>query len=117
MKLAFTIYGRIPSKKNSRISTRSGRTFPSKQYTAWHKDASKQLLGIKPIEANTPITFVIYPPDNRSGDLSNKFQSIEDLMKDVGIIEDDNWYVLSDIHMMFGEVDKKNPRCCIYIEE
>lgn len=116
MKLLFTIKGRVPSKKNSRISTRSGRSFPSKKYTAWHKDAAIQLLGIKKLDTTKPITFIIYAPDARKSDLSNKFQSVEDLMKDIGLIEDDNWYVLSDIHMIFGGVDRKNPRAEIYID-
>lgn len=111
------IYGRIPSKKNSRISTRSGRSFPSKQYTAWHKDAAKQLLGVQPIPEKTPITFIIYSPDNRKSDLSNKWQSIEDLFKDVGVIVDDNWFVLDNVHMIFGGVDRTNPRAEIYINE
>lgn len=112
----FTIYGRIPSKKNSRISTRSGRSFPSKKYTEWHKDASLQLIGTKKMRDGSNIEFIIYAPDARKSDLSNKWQSIEDLMKDMGIIEDDNWYILSDIHMKFGGVDRKNPRCEVYID-
>ena len=117
MKLIITLLGRVPSKKNSRISTRSGRTFPSKKYTEWHKDASMQLLGKKPILSNTPITFIIYPPDSRNADLSNKWESVADLFVDNGIFEDDNWFVLDDVHMLFGGVDKKNPRAEIFIDE
>lgn len=117
MKLVITLVGRVPSKKNSRISTRSGRTFPSKQYTAWHKDASAQLIGKKAIKPNTPITFILYPPDNRKADLSNKWESIGDLLVDNHIIEDDNYYIVDDIHLLFGCVDRENPRGEIYIDE
>lgn len=117
MKLVITLVGRVPSKKNSRISTRSGRTFPSKQYTAWHKDASGQLVGKKAIKPNTPITFILYPPDARKADLSNKFESVADLLVDNHIIEEDNWFILDDVHMIFGGVERDNARCEIYVDE
>lgn len=108
MKIVLT--GIVPSKKNSRINTRSGLSFPSKKYTAWHKDAVKQLEGIKKIPSGTPLIFTYYNDSKRSGDLSNKWQSIEDTFTDCGIIEDDNWFILPDIHMKFGGIDKENPR-------
>lgn len=111
-----TIYGSTPSKKNSRINTRSGRSFPSAKYTAWHKDACKQLIGTVPIASGTPLTFTYFADSKRSGDLSNKWQSIEDTLTDCGIIEDDNWFILPDIHMKFGGVDKENPRAVIEYE-
>lgn len=105
--------GLVPSKKNARINTRSGRSFPSTRYTAWHKDAIEQLKGIKPIPSGTPLVFTYYSDTMRRGDLSNKWQSIEDTFKDCGIITDDNWFILPDIHMKFGGVDKKNAHCII----
>lgn len=108
MKIVLT--GLVPSKKNSRINTRSGMSFPSKKYTEWHKDAVRQMANVKPIPTPTPIVFTYYSDSLRSGDLSNKWQSIEDMFTDVGIISDDNWFVLNDIHMKFGGVDRENPR-------
>ena len=105
--------GIVPSKQNSRINTRSGSSFPSSKYTAWHKDACNQLLGVKTIPKGTPLIFTYYSDSMRSGDLSNKWQSIEDTFTDCGIIEDDNWFQLPDIHMKFGGVDKINPRAII----
>lgn len=107
------LYGSVPSKKNSRINTRSGRSFPSSKYTAWHKDAVQQLNGVECIASGTPLTFTYYADSKRSGDLSNKWQSIEDTFTDCGIIIDDNWFELPDIHMKFGGVDKENPRAVI----
>ena len=104
------ILGSTPSKKNSRINTRSGRSFPSSKYTAWHKDAVLQLAGTQPILPGTPLIFTYYADSKRSGDLSNKWQSIEDTFTDCGIIIDDNWFILPDIHMKFGGVDRENPR-------
>jgi hypothetical protein len=105
-----TLLGIIPSKKNSRINTRSGLSFPSAKYTAWHKDAVKQLQGVKPIPSKTPLVFTYYSDSMRSGDLSNKWQSVEDTFTDCGIITDDNWWELPDLHLKFGGVDKLNPR-------
>jgi hypothetical protein len=111
-----TILGSVPSKKNSRINTRSGRSFPSSKYTEWHKGAVQQLFGVAPIPPQTPLIFTYYADSKRSGDLSNKWQSIEDTFTDCGIIEDDNWFILPDIHMKFGGVDKENPRAIIEYE-
>ena len=108
--MIITLTGKVPSKKNSRINTRSGMSFPSSKYTAWHKDAVLQLRGVKPIPKGTPLVFTYYSDSLRSGDLSNKWQSIEDTLTDCGIIEDDNWFILPDIHMKFGGVDRLNPR-------
>ena len=88
-------------------------SFPSSKYTAWHKNAILQLRGVKPIAKGTPLIFTYYSDSLRSGDLSNKWQSIEDTFTDCGIIEDDNWFILPDIHMKFGGVDRKNPRAII----
>lgn len=104
------IIGRVPSKKNGRINTRSGMSFPSSKYTAWHKDACLQLKGVKTIPKGAPLIFTYYSDSLRSGDLSNKWQSIEDTFTDCGIIADDNWFILPDIHMKFGGLDRKNPR-------
>lgn len=110
------LHGRIPSKKNSRITNRkTGRSFPSPQYTAWHKDATKQLL-----EQDVPkakfklvegISLTFYAPDNRAADLTNKAESVMDLFKDYGLIEDDNWFIVPEVTLSFGGVDKENPRC------
>ena len=111
-----TILGRIPSKKNSRITTRSGRSFPSKQYTAWQKDASRQLSinKVQPITNPEYILIEIYAPDKRKADLTNKAESIMDLFVDNGIIADDNWFVVGKVLLNFSGVDVKNPRAVIH---
>lgn len=107
------IFGRIPSKKNSKIiSCRGSRPmmFPSAKHKEWHTDASKQLTFIKPIPPLTKLTFTYFAPDSRKGDLSNKWESVADLLVDLKIIEDDNWFILNDVHMKFGGIDKDEPR-------
>ena len=118
MKL--TILGQTPSKKNSRINTRSGRSFPNKRYTEWHKSASKQLE--RKIEICTPdaidkvtINYMFFVQDLRRRDVSNMIESINDLLVDLGILVDDDWK-----HVRIGrgdaELDRKNPRAEITIK-
>lgn len=109
-KNIITITGRTPSKKNSRINTRSGRSFPSAKYTAWHTDASWQLKG-QPKITKDKLTLRFWFPDNRRTDLSNKTESIMDLLVDNGFIEDDCWQVINSLTLIGEGVDKDNPRC------
>lgn len=107
-----TIKGRIPSKKNSRINTRSGRSFPSSKYTAWHKDASLQLSQqkIKEFKETKGIKLTFYMPDNRRCDLTNKAESVMDLLVDNGILRDDSWQITGDVTLAIKGKDKDNPR-------
>ena len=115
------LVGRIPSKKNSRqqVRLRNGRRInvPSKAYKAWHRDASSQLKGEKfsPNAYGVEITF--YMPDNRRADLTNKAESIMDLLVDNGILKDDSWQHIRWILLTCEGVDKENPRAEICIKE
>jgi hypothetical protein len=112
MALNITIKGNVPSKKNSKIMVCRGRRpilLPSAKYKEWHKDASEQLP--KPDNQeyhNIHCTF--YAPNKRKFDLSNKFESVADLLVDNKIIEDDNWSILENVVMLFGGVCPQNPR-------
>lgn len=115
-----TILGQTPSKKNSRINTRSGRSFPSKRYTEWHKSASEQLkalISISPRGDSDKVTinYMFYVQDLRRRDVSNMIESINDLFVDMGIVKDDDWQ-----HVKIGEgdaeLDRENPRAEIRIE-
>ena len=99
------------------------QVLPSIKHRDWHLDASWQLKAVQKTLPKEPlkkgeiqsIVFTLYAPDLKPGDLSNKWQSVEDLFKDCRIIEDDNWFVLGDIRMVFGGIDKLNPRAEIHI--
>lgn len=107
--MLLVIKGRIPSKKNSRINTRSGRSFPSSKYTAWHKDASMQIKDAKPqTEKGFVLTF--YMPDDRRCDLTNKAESVMDLLVDNGVIEDDAWQKTGEVRLIPAGIDRQNPR-------
>ncbi len=114
------ILGQVPSKKNSRINTRSGRSFPSKRYSEWHKSASEQLKAIISITPRgdfdkVTINYMFYVQDLRRRDISNMIESINDLFVDEGIVEDDDWK-----HVRIGsgdaELDRENPRAEIIIK-
>lgn len=101
---------------------RGGKLFniPSKRYKEWHGEASAQLvphLPKKPMSEIKSLEVHIYAPDKRKSDLSNKFESIADLLVDNGIIEDDNWNIVNDIRIIYKGVDREKPRCDIIIQK
>jgi Holliday junction resolvase RusA-like endonuclease len=107
------IYGSTPSKKNSKIISCHGNRpclFPSSKYTEWHKDALTQLKGKGKIESSE-ITLTFFAHDNRKFDLTNKAESIMDTLVDAGLLEDDNYSVVSELILKFGGVEKNQARC------
>jgi len=104
--------GRIPSKKNSTITmVRNGRVlhFPQNAYRTWHKDTSKQLIGCEKIKSDF-LVLKFWFPDNRRTDLTNKTESVMDLLVDNGFIKDDCWQVIKSLTIESEGIDKKNPR-------
>lgn len=109
-----------PSKKNSkRIIVRRGKPLiiPSKKYEEWHEEMTWELKiqKIPVVNKLDLIEIVFYPNNKRKCDLSNKAESIMDLLVDNGIIEDDNWFVCPELNLKFGGIDKENPRTEIFI--
>ena len=123
MKLAkFVIEGRIPSKKNSRnVFVRGGKQFniPSDKYKEWHKQATIQLSLQEKIrfESVCEVQLEFFMPDNRACDLTNKAESVMDLLVDCGVIQDDKWQIIPRIMLEAKGVDKKNPRVKVWIKE
>lgn len=120
MPAALFISGRIPSKKNSRnIFVRGGRlmNIPSKKYADWHKLATAELLALRPRKYNKILSIELefYAPDKRAADLTNKAESIMDLLVDNSIIPDDNWWVIGEVKLTFRGVSKEKPGCNVVI--
>lgn len=90
---------------------------PSVAYTTWHTIAMTQLDSYKGETINDVerVELFFYAPDRRRSDLTNKAESVMDLLVDKGILEDDNWWLVSKIELNFMGVDKLNPRCEISI--
>jgi Holliday junction resolvase RusA-like endonuclease len=83
----------VPSKKNSRIRTRSGSSIPSKSFYDWQESAMQQTRlqtrarFIKPVS----IEVVIYFGTNARADLDNRLTSILDMLVECVVITDDKW--------------------------
>lgn len=122
--MRFELSGETPSKKNSRINTRSGRSFPNKRYTLWHNNAVQELISLKknniivPIAEGKRISIILsfFHGDLKRRDSDNQCSSILDTLIDAGVIPDDNWKVVPR-KIIIDEYDKGNPHCIIEIEE
>ncbi len=122
MTCNFTLKGETPSKKNSRINTNSGRSFPNKHFMEWHKEKLAELSAmlleneIKRFGSiQIRIKMVFYHGDLRRRDSDNQCSSIMDLLVDSGIIDDDNWLIVRE-KLIKDYYDKNNARCEIKIE-
>ena len=116
--MKITLFGRIPSKKNSKnIIQRWWRTFivSSKEYIKWENEQIEYLWDTltETLDFLPPykIEYKFYLPDKRKTDLSNKIESINDMLVKFWYIDDDNSNILQELHIYFMWVDKENPRC------
>lgn len=118
---SITLLGDVPSKKNAKqIVYVRGKPIivSSSRFKLWNNTSLKAVkafyrgLNVKNVES---IIMTIFPSSKRKADLSNKFESVADLLVDAGIIEDDNWFIVPKVVLLFGGVDKQNPRVCIDI--
>lgn len=108
-----------PSKKNSKqVFCRWGRptVIPSKAYNEWHKQMSESLEWTEKLD-NKEYIFLYHfliplkkdgEKTKRPFDYSNKIESINDLLVDLWIIEDDNYNfimprVMSKKFVPYGE--------------
>ena len=101
-----------PSKKNSRVvDRRTGRTFPNKRFTEWHKAAALYVRqqNAHPLDGGPFALYLEFTHGDRvRRDSDNGVSSILDLLVDCGIIPDDNWQIVSKINVS-NLYDKGNP--------
>lgn len=85
--------GNVPSKKNQRINTASGRSFPSKAYSDWHTYALQQVRIQTRARIFKPVSveIIIYFGTNGRADLDNRITSILDMLVDALVLRDDKW--------------------------
>ena len=119
--IKFTLKGSTPSKKNSKnIIYAKGRmmVIPSKKHGDWHEEQMWVMKSLKiPLQTNpVMITMTFFADNKRRGDLDNKASSILDLLKDAGVLEDDDWFHVPNVILNFGGVDNF-PRCEIELTE
>ena len=117
--MIFYIDGETPAKKNSRIvNTKTGRSFPSKRYSQWHKDAMLQVRSQKQnetIDQPCRIKMIFTHGDLRRRDSDNGTSSILDLLTDCGVLADDKWQIVKSLQID-NDYKKNEPSCRVEIE-
>jgi len=75
-------------------------------------------IGLPHYKIDTPVsvTYKFRFPDKRPTDLSNKIESVNDLLVRYGYFSDDKCSVISKFTAKFCGIDKENPRVEIHIE-
>jgi Holliday junction resolvase RusA-like endonuclease len=115
------VHGRTPSKKNSKqIIYVRGKPLiiSSKDYAEWHKISLQTLKNAPRLSVNIEVVrLTFYSENKRKFDLSNKAESIMDLLVDAGILLDDNYEVVPKLILEYGGISKENPRCEIEIKQ
>lgn len=119
MNKRYHLVGNIPSKKNSRVNTSSGRSFPSKAFTDWQEYAMGEILtqGLVKFTSPVRITIAIGFKDRRRQDLDNRISSILDMLVKVGVVKDDCWTCVPQIECYAGNSENKQTETTIIIEE
>jgi len=111
--------GAIPSKKNNKQlfkNKKTGKMFisTSNDHKKWHEEATNQLtmqyiprLNLEYVKVTK---IIIYFSDLRKSDITNKVESINDLLVDYGLIKDDNWLNMPNL-ILSGVYKKNDPGC------
>ena len=122
MKIDFFLKGVVPAQKNSKqiaYNRRTGKPFvmSSKKVKDWQKDMSEilDILDIEKVKGPVEIQCKFIHKDKRKKDLDNEFTSVCDLLKNNGIIEDDNCFILKKFTVEFGGISNENPGVYITI--
>jgi hypothetical protein len=118
------------SKKNSkRIFTNkiTGKPFitSSEGHGIWHKGAvlevrswrNKQSAAVRnhlPLKS-AYVEIYIFAATSHRFDLTNKAESVMDLLVDEKILKDDSWDCVPELRLLFGGIDKNNPRAEVFI--
>ena len=120
--IKFQLKGNTPSKKNSKnITYAKGRmmVIPSKKHKDWHEEQMWVMKSLRiPLQTKpVMIAMTFFADSKRRGDLDNKASSVLDLLKDGGVIEDDDWFHVPKVVLDFGGVCPQSPHCEIELTE
>lgn len=113
-----TLTGSVPSKKNSRVRTRSGDYIPQKAFYDWQDNAIKELRTQTRERGLTGVSVevIIYFGTRGRADLDNRLTSILDMLVEALVLRDDKW---QDVPLMQVQADHRprNPGAFIRITE
>lgn len=119
MILNFTIPLETPSKKNSRVVTRSGKNIPSVRYREWENSAyiilRKQKKNPEPVESPVTVRLSFTHKDKKRRDSDNQASSVLDLLQESGILKDDCWQIVRRIEIQNSQ--GKSAECRIEISD
>lgn len=116
--LELVLTGNVPSKKNSRVRTRSGSYIPSKEFSDWQADAMWQVRQqtrerfFKPVCVDVTIIF----GRKSKSDLDNRLTSILDMLVEVLLLRDDRFEFVPQMSAR-AEYKKNQPGAIIRITE
>jgi len=117
------VHGNVVSLKNSKqlfVNSRTGKHFITSSVASkqWVKDSLWQLKGVKPVtDYPTGVTMVFYFKGKHRKDLDNVCSSVMDVLRDSGILVDDDYTHVDTINLQFGGIDKSDPRVEIYLDD
>lgn len=116
--LELVLDGNVPSKKNSRIHTRSGASIPSKAFTEWQDEAIRQVREQTKKRFYQPVSVdvVIYFGTLAKADCDNRLTSILDMLVAAFVLKDDKWQDVPNGSFR-GEYRKGNPGALVRITE
>ncbi len=116
----FTIPVKPRTKKNHSqlVTLKTGRQIllPSKTYAEFEKSVIKWYKETSPIIHNIHIDYPInlkclfYKEKNYKSDLAGYLQAIQDTLVKVGMLEDDNHYIVESTDGSRVYLDRENPR-------
>jgi Holliday junction resolvase RusA-like endonuclease len=113
-----TIEGSVPSKKNSRVRTRSGSYIPNKAFYDWQHTAIQQVRMQCRERFFNPVhvEVIIYFGTRGRADLDNRLTSILDMLVECVVLRDDKWQDVPRMAVQ-AEYRKGNPGAFIRISE
>lgn len=122
MSFHYVFRGEVASKKNSKVLARvKGRPMllPSRKFQEWEKRARLAIMAEgrppEPFKA-ARLSMVIYHGDLIKRDSNNATQGVQDVLVDMGVIQDDNWMVIGTPEVSHM-VDVEDPRLEVTVEE
>lgn len=109
------LYGQVPAQKNSKqvaYNRRTGKPFimSSQKIKDWQANIKQQLMlqNLQTLSGPVKIDISIINQDKRPRDLDNQLSSILDSLKNNGVIEDDNYSIVRDIHISFDKISRQD---------